>query len=195
MFVASNTLLSQIVFTAIADRGFEFRGQVVRLVRTLRGGDRPKNAEEEFPAVCTMPRGCYEPWGIFRKPVPDGMTVADCLREFQTGGLRRRPDGNPFEDVIESERTPQVERRIADHPSLKPQRFLRQIVHTCLPLGTGTILDPFMGSGSTVAAAEAVGYSCIGLERHKEYYAMSLQAIPELSSLITAEAQLSLSLD
>lgn len=193
VFLASNVFLSQMVFTAIADSGFEFRGQIIRLVKTLRGGDRPKNAEKEFPHVCTMPRGCYEPWGIFRKPIPNGMRVSDCLEEFQTGGLRRKPDGNPFEDVIESERTPQRERKIANHPSLKPQSFLRQIVYASLPLGEGIVVDPFMGSGSTVAAAEAIGYSCIGIERYEEYYAMSLQAIPALTCLITQEAQLSLS--
>ena len=193
VFLASNVFLSQIVFTAIADAGFEFRGQVIRLVRTLRGGDRPKNAEKEFPDVCTMPRGCHEPWGIFRKPIPNSMTVSDCLKEFQTGGLRRKPDGKPFEDVIDSERTPQRERRIANHPSLKPQSFLRQIVYVSLPLGEGIVVDPFMGSGSTVAAAEAVGYFCIGVERYEEYYAMSQQAIPALGNLNTKDAQLSLS--
>ncbi len=194
VFLASNVFLSQMVFTAIVDSGFEFRGQVIRLVKTLRGGDRPKNAEKEFPDVCTMPRGCYEPWGVFRKPIPNGMRVSDCLREFQTGALRRKPDGNPLEDVIESERTPQRERKIASHPSLKPQSFLRQIVYASLPLGEGVVADPFMGSGSTVAAAEAIGYSCIGIERYEEYYTMSLQAIPALTCLTTREAQLSLSL-
>ena len=193
VFLASNTFLSQIVFTSIIDAGFEFRSQIVRLVKTLRGGDRPKNAEKEFPDVCTLPRGCYEPWGIFRKPIPNGMKVSDCLKVFQTGGLRRKPNGNPPEDVIESERTPQNERKIANHPSLKPQSFLRQTVYASLPLGEGIIVDPFMGSGSTVAAAEAVGYSCIGLERYKEYYMMSQQAIPKLSQLSTRDAQLSLS--
>jgi len=192
MFLASNAFLSQVVFTAVADSGFEFRGQVIRLVKTLRGGDRPKNAEKHFPGVCTMPRSCHEPWGIFRKPIPKGMTVSQCLEEFQTGGLRRRPDGRPLDDVIESERTPRRERRIANHPSLKPQSFLRQIVHASLPLAQGVLLDPFMGSGSTVAAAEALGCSCVGVERREEYYIMSKHAVPALSNLNAAEAQVSL---
>lgn len=183
LFLAGNAFLSQMVFSAVAESGLEFRGEIIRLVRTLRGGDRPKNAEQEFPDVCTLPRGSYEPWGLFRKPIPAGMTVSDCLREYETGGLRRMPDGNPFSDVIESGRTPASERAIADHPSLKPQAFIRQIVYAALPLGKGIVLDPFMGSGSTVAAAQALNYQAIGVERHTDYFNLSLQAIPQLSHL------------
>lgn len=185
VFLATNTFLSQLVLAALVEGGLEFRGQLIRLVRTLRGGDRPKNAEEEFAEVSSLPRGCYEPWGILRKPMPAKMTVSECLREFETGGLRRTPDGLPFGDVIESERTPQRERAIADHPSLKPQSFLRQVVRVALPLGRGIIADPFMGSGSTVAAAVAIGLSCIGVERHANYYEMSHNAIPKLAALQT----------
>lgn len=183
VFIASNSFLSQPVFSALVDGGLEFRGEIVRLVRTLRGGDRPKNAEQEFPDVSSLPRGCYEPWGLFRKPLPAGMTVSDCLRRFQTGGLRRRSNDAPFNDVILSERTPRREREIADHPSLKPQSFLRQIVAAALPLGRGVIADPFSGSGSTVAAAEALGLHCIGVERHPEYYELSQGAAPRLAAL------------
>jgi site-specific DNA-methyltransferase (adenine-specific) len=183
VFIASNAFLSQPVFAALGDGGLEFRGEIIRLVRTLRGGDRPKNAEEEFPGVSSMPRGCYEPWGLFRKPMPPRMKVSDCLREWQTGGLRRTPEDRPFSDVIVSERTPRRERDIADHPSLKPQSFLRPIVHAALPLGVGIIADPFAGSGSTVAAAEAVGVQCIGVEKNAEYCKLSLRAIPQLAAL------------
>jgi len=183
VFIASNTFLSQLVFTALVSGGLEYRGQIIRLVVTLRGGDRPKSAEEEFPGVCSLPRGRHEPWGLFRKPLLAGMKISDCLREWETGGLRRLPNGKPFNDVVESERTPRREREIADHPSLKPQSFMRQIVYAALPLGKGLIVDPFMGSGSTVAAAEAIGASCLGIERYADYYEMSLSAIPALSTL------------
>lgn len=192
VFIASNAYLSQLVFSALIEGGLEFRGELIRLVRTLRGGDRPKNAEEEFTGVSSLPRGCYEPWGLLRKPMLPGMRVSDCLREFQTGGLRRMPDGKPLNDVIMSERTPQRERKIANHPSLKPQSFLRQLVYAALPLGQGIVIDPFMGSGSTIAAAEAVGYASIGIERYREYYDMSRTAIPKLATLVTAKEQLPL---
>ena len=194
VFIASNSFLSQLVFSSLIDGGLEYRGTIVRLVRTLRGGDRPKNAEIEFQDVCSMPRGCYEPWGLFRKRIPSGMKVSECLNKYQTGGLRRKPDGNPFEDVIESERTPQFERKIADHPSLKPQSFLRQLIYASLPLGQGIIVDPFMGSGSTVAAAKAMGYSSVGVERHDKYFNLANDAIPKLSKIATDESQLYLSL-
>ena len=192
LFLASNAFLAQMIFGIIAEEGLEFRGQIIRLVQTLRGGDRPKNAEKEFPEVCTFPRGGYEPWGMFRKPLPAGMTVRDCLLAYETGGLRRKPDGRPFEDVIVSERTPQRERAIADHPSLKPQSFLRQIVYAALPLGRGIVLDPFMGSGSTLAAAEFVHYRVIGIERHPDYFRLAKEAIPALAKLSIKQDQLEL---
>jgi len=183
IFIASNAFLSQLVFTALVSSGLEFRGELIRLVRTFRGGDRPKNAEDEFPEVCSLPRSCYEPWGIFRKPLPQGMKVSDCLRRYGTGGLRRVNADQPFSDVIISERTPRRERDIANHPSLKPQSFLRQIVRASLPLGQGVIVDPFMGSGSTVAAADSQGLICIGVERYIDYFEMAEKAIPKLASL------------
>jgi site-specific DNA-methyltransferase (adenine-specific) len=183
VIIASNAFIVNLLYAALVEGGLEFRGQIVRQVRTLRGGDRPKNAEDEFSDVSSMPRGCYEPWGLFRAPMPAKMTVGECLRRYQTGGLRRLPDGNPFEDVIQSGRTPRRERDIAAHPSLKPQSFLRRMVYAALPLGKGVVADPFAGSGSTVAAAEAMGLHAVGCERQADYYAMAARAIPGLAAL------------
>lgn len=190
VFIACNSFLSQLVFSSLIEGGLEFRGELIRLVRTLRGGDRPKNAEEEFSDVVSLPRGCFEPWGILRKPLPPKMKVSECLREYQTGGLRRKPDGRPFSDVLQSGRTPTQEKKIANHPSLKPQSFLRQIVYASLPLGTGIIVDPFMGSGSTIAAAEAMGLQSIGVERYDDYYEMSCSVIPKLAAIEVANEQI-----
>ena len=57
--VASNPLVSYIVSTALADSGLERRGEIVRLTMTMRGGDRPKAAHEEFSEVSVMPRSMW----------------------------------------------------------------------------------------------------------------------------------------
>ncbi|MCD4824335.1 MAG: site-specific DNA-methyltransferase [Phycisphaerae bacterium] len=180
IFIATNTFLSQMVYESLVAAGLEFRGEIIRIVKTLRGGDRPKNAEREFPEVCSLPRGCFEPWGLFRRPT--ALKVSDCLREYGTGGLRRLPDG-PFCDLIKSEITPREERNIASHPSLKPQSFMRHIVYAALPLGEGIILDPFMGHGSTLAAAESMGLNAIGVERYADYYHDAAETISRLAEI------------
>ncbi len=121
---------------------FEKRGEVIRLVQTLRGGDRPKGAEQEFGDVSAMPRSAWEPWGLFRKPISEG-TVAANLRRWGTGGLRRVSDDEPFRDVIRSSPTRARERVLSPHPSLKPQRFMRQVVRAMLPVGQGLVYDPY----------------------------------------------------
>jgi len=181
IFIATNPLVSHLVYEPLIKAGFEKRGEVIRLVQTLRGGDRPKNAEQEFETVTVMPRSCWEPWGLFRKPCEG--RVQDNLRKWRTGGLRRISRDEPFKDVIESAVARNGERSIAPHPSLKPQHFMRQIVRASLPFDEGVVLDPFMGSGSTIAAATACGYRSIGLETVGEYFELALQAIPQLAAL------------
>jgi len=178
--VASNPLLSYIVSGALARAGLERRGELVRLVMTMRGGDRPKAAHEEFPGISVMPRSMWEPWLLFRKAI-DGR-VRDNLRRWRTGGFRRPSAEKPFGDVIQSSPTHATERDLAPHPSLKPQEFLRALVRGVLPLGEGIVLDPFAGSGSTLAAAEAVGYMSIGIEKDPYFYDLAWQAIPRLAA-------------
>jgi site-specific DNA-methyltransferase (adenine-specific) len=181
VFIATNPLVSHLVYEPFIAAGFEKRGEIIRTVYTLRGGDRPKNAHKEFPDVSVMPKSCWEPWGLFRKPCEG--RVQDNLRKWKTGGLRRISSGEPFKDLIPSSPARKIEREIAPHPSLKPQTFLRQIVRAALPLGEGIILDPFMGSGSTLAAAAACGLQSIGLEIGQEYFGMAVSAIPKLAAL------------
>jgi DNA modification methylase len=177
--VASNPLLSYIVSGALASAGLERRGELIRLVMTMRGGDRPKAAHSEFPEVSVMPRSMWEPWLVFRRPIEG--RVRDNLRKWGTGGFRRPLPDKPFGDVIQSAPTHKMERSLAPHPSLKPQAFLRQVVRAVLPMGKGVILDPFAGAGSTLAAAEAVGYASIGIEKDERYFDMACKAIPKLA--------------
>lgn len=187
VFIATNPLVSHFVYVPFIELGFEPRGEIIRIVHRLRGGDRPKNAHNEFRDVSVLPKSCWEPWGLFRKPCEG--RVQDNLRRWKTGGLRRISNEEPFKDLIQSSPTRGKEHDLAPHPSLKPQKFLRQIVRAALPLGKGTILDPFMGSGSTIAAASALNLQSVGLELDPEYFALATQAIPKLAQLTVNETR------
>lgn len=181
IFIATTPVVSHLVYEPLIEAGLEKRGEIVRIVKTLRGGDRPKNAHEEYPGVSVTPRASWEPWGLFRKPIEG--RVQDNLERWGTGGLRRISAELPFRDVIECAPARGREREIAPHPSLKPQALMRQLVHASLPLGDGVVLDPFMGSGSTIAAATALGLRSVGLEVDQDFYGLAEAAIPELSKL------------
>lgn len=180
--IAGHPIMQHLVQSALAEAGFEVRTAIMRLYFSFRGGDRPKNAEREFPEVCVTPKGAYEPWMLFRKPIGE-KTVAENLRRWKTGGLRRLAPDKPLPDAIPSGRTPAREEKISDHPCLKPQHFMRIITRSLLPLGEGVVLDPFMGSGSTIAAAEAIGYDAIGIELDNHYYQQAERCIPKLVRL------------
>ena len=109
--------------------------------------------------------------------------MQDNLRRWGTGGLRRTSERTPFRDVIECAPARGRERAIAPHPSLKPQLLMRQLVRASLPLGEGVVLDPFMGSGATIAAAAALGIPAVGVEVDEEFYRLAEAAIPQLAAL------------
>lgn len=173
--IASQNLLSHFVTEAFCNSGFEVRGQIARVIKTLRGGDRPKGAHKRFPDVSVSPRSSWEPWLIFRKPC-EGV-VRDNLKQWGTGALRRPSRDVPFRDLIISGPAPKRERAVAPHPSLKPQLFMMEVVRAVLPCERGIVLDPFMGSGSTIAAAESLGFRSIGLEISATFFRVALGSI------------------
>jgi site-specific DNA-methyltransferase (adenine-specific) len=58
------------------------------------------------------------------------------------------------------------------HPTVKPVDLMRHLVRLVTPSG-GTVLDPFLGSGTTALAAEMEGFPWIGIEREAEYVAIA----------------------
>jgi len=73
------------------------------------------------------------------------------------------------------------------HPSQKPLALIQQLVLSGSRQGD-TVLDPFLGSGTTAAAAEELGRKWLGIELNAEYRKISLLRIASL--LPTPEATL-----
>ncbi len=63
-----------------------------------------------------------------------------------------------------------------NHPTVKPTDLMAYLCRLVTPPG-GTVLDPFMGSGSTGKAAMREGFSFIGIERDPDYYAIAQQRV------------------
>ena len=71
-----------------------------------------------------------------------------------------------------------VNLRTNHHPTVKPTDLMRYLCRLVTPPG-GTVLDPFMGSGSTGKAAVLEGFSFIGIEREAEYIAIAEARMPK----------------
>ena len=68
------------------------------------------------------------------------------------------------------------------HPTVKPQELMKYLCRLVTPKG-GTVLDPFMGSGSTGIACKEEGFEFIGIEREKEYFEIAEKRINFASPL------------
>jgi site-specific DNA-methyltransferase (adenine-specific) len=62
------------------------------------------------------------------------------------------------------------------HPTVKPIDLMRYLCRLVTPPG-GTVLDPFMGSGSTGKAAKREGFGFIGIERDEAYFDIAKRRI------------------
>lgn len=55
------------------------------------------------------------------------------------------------------------------HPTVKSTKLMEYLIRLITP-PNGTVLDPFMGSGSTGVAAKRLGFGFVGIEREEKYY-------------------------
>ena len=87
-------------------------------------------------------------------------------------GQPRVPE-QPLSDTIEWQREAD-----AFHPNQKPVAALRPLIATYTP-NDGTVLDPFMGSGSTLRAAKDLGLVAVGIEVEERYCALAASRLAQ----------------
>lgn len=69
------------------------------------------------------------------------------------------------------------------HPTVKPVALMEWLVKLVTPLG-GTVLDPFLGSGTTGVAAARLGFSFVGIEREPQYFEICKARIDHASESV-----------
>jgi site-specific DNA-methyltransferase (adenine-specific) len=103
----------------------------------------------------------------------EGHLIADRVHDAGGGASRfftvTEWDDAPFRYVAKpsrAERNAGTDRNI--HPTVKPLDLMRWLVRLVTPPG-GVVLDPFAGSGTTLAAAILEGFDCVGVEMTDDY--------------------------
>lgn len=100
------------------------------------------------------------PANIYYCPKPSRGEKESGLKESQAGSYQFREDGSLDGKVTIPHRN--------IHPTVKPVRLMRWLVRLVTP-PNGRIVDPFLGSGSTMVAAHLEGMICLGIERSPSY--------------------------
>lgn len=75
---------------------------------------------------------------------------------------------------------PGVERTTREHPTQKPEAVMRWALMQA-PSDVKTVLDPFMGSGTTLVACKRLGRSCVGIEREERYCEIAARRLQQES--------------
>lgn len=129
----------------------------------------------------------YKTTGIWHKtnPMPRNMnlhfvnsTEAWIYFTYKTRTGTFNNGGTMCHDFIETSVTPNSERKHGKHPTQKPESLIRHFVEILSNPGD-TILDPFMGSGTTGVVAKQMNRNFIGIELDEKYYQMASERIQE----------------
>lgn len=129
----------------------------------------------------------YKTTGIWHKtnPMPRNMnlhfvnsTEAWIYFTYKTKTGTFNNGGAMLHDFIETSVTPNGERHFGKHPTQKPESLIQHFVEILSNLGD-TVLDPFMGSGTTGVVSKRSGRNFIGIELDEQYFNMAKTRIEE----------------
>lgn len=171
---------------AVEDAGFEIRdmigwtykGQakafsqdhIIDLQKNLTAEEKEKLKKELSGWKTPQLKPCIEPMCLAQKP-----TEGKFIDNWQKYGVGLMNTNATFEgefpgNIIPVSKPSKKEKGdFNDHVSVKPVKLCSHLIDLFCPKG-GTVLDPFLGSGTTLVAAEAVGRNSIGFEISSKYF-------------------------
>lgn len=126
----------------------------------LNGGTYSKNAIE-YDATSFAPKN-----GIGEFVQPSGRFPANLVHDGSQEVLELMGDAQRFFYCAKASKRDRGEGN--DHPTVKPNALMRWLVRLVCPQG-GTVLDPFMGSGSTGVACIQEGMRFVGIDMDEHY--------------------------
>jgi len=97
--------------------------------------------------------------------------------------MKKMNNGKQMRNVWEIPLTPKKEKWAGEHPTQKPMELLRRVILSCTNEGD-TVLDPFVGSGTTSIVAKMLNRNSIGIEKEKRYLKIIEKRLNELQKKI-----------
>lgn len=148
------------------------------------------------------PRPCGERLWHPRCLVPDGLPVRQEIIWARAGGMNYNPTAYvpTYETVLVVARPEwrlkskgaaglgdiwRVNQESSDHPAPFPVGLPARAIETCAPR---TVLDPFMGSATTLVAARQAGVRVVGIEKSERYCDMAVKRLRKTTVSLFAES-------
>jgi site-specific DNA-methyltransferase (adenine-specific) len=125
-----------------------------------KGKERQRTREDRLPDSGSAARFFY----CAKASKRDRDEGCEGMDKIRTGAMTATADGS----MLTGSGNERTTARANHHPTVKPTDLMRYLCRLVTP-PNGTVLDPFMGSGSTGKAAILEGFRFIGIEREAEY--------------------------
>ena len=158
------------------------RAQRVSVILERRG-DKENSEKWEGWKVGNL-RPLFEPILWFMKPYPQGTTLTDTILKYEVGAYNEilLQDNQYLNRGVEISsnlfRTENFEEDHGLHEAQKPIHILKTLIELTT-IENQVVLDPFMGSGSTIVAAIRSNRRYIGIEKEKSYFTIAENRIAE----------------
>jgi DNA modification methylase len=161
--------------------------------RALR--DRPARSHEYVFLLTRSPRYFYDPEAVLeplqesslrrlRNHLPNPVDNPDSRSKHPPGDFRRFPmlaNANPAGRTLRTVWWIAIQPYRGAHFATFPEKLVENCIKVGSPRG-GTVLDPFAGSGTTLAVARALGRRSIGIELKPEYIELARERCRDSSS-------------
>lgn len=140
----------------LEDGGFEIRDSILLIDEPGRFHYVAKTSRSEREAGCSLlPGKTRKEWvcGYCKAGQEDPETPEECPKSGEHSWVEEETDGGGVHNF---------------HPCVKPIKLMKRLLES-VPVEGGVVIDPFMGSGSTLLAALDTGHDIIGVDQEEDY--------------------------
>lgn len=140
----------------------------------LNGEIIPINVLESWSGFGEEDRPAYTPTTNTKGRFP-----ANVILDEEAGKILDEQREGASRFFYASKASPKERKEYNTHATVKPIALMEYLIKLITP-ANGIVLEPFMGSGTTILACKRLGYSVVGIELEKDSFDISVKRLEEL---------------